>query len=261
MSEQTQKLVAFIYGVSIHYMADELWEGLNEQLGRGQGFVRALSSFNLQHDGMSDNDESVANMGADFHVPLGIGMDGIHPWKREYPIDAILEIYHGAGFPNVTRQSLTNCRLLFDLGLWAEKTFGKLLFPLFAEEGLLKNFPAAPMVAERCLDLPIGGIDDMAVWASWVWERIARWMDDGPPSNPAPRRLRESNRASIATQTREEWAKRLVTALEPLADHALALMSLSSGTQNLLLPILMTCRKALSIMVRSTPQTRACTQS
>ena len=27
----------------------------------------------------------------------------------------------------------------------------------------------------------IGGVDDMAVWASFLWDRIARWMDNGPP--------------------------------------------------------------------------------
>ena len=43
-------------------------------------------------------------------------------------------------------------------------------------------------MAERLLDLPIGGVDDMAVWTGWVWERIARWLDDGPPPNPGPRR-------------------------------------------------------------------------
>ena len=35
--------------VSVHYISDELWEGLNPQIGRGQGFVRTLSSFNLGH--------------------------------------------------------------------------------------------------------------------------------------------------------------------------------------------------------------------
>ena len=42
-------------------------------------------------------------------------------------------------------------------------------------------------MAERMLDLPIGGIDDMAVWTGFVWERIARWLDHGPPPNPEPR--------------------------------------------------------------------------
>jgi hypothetical protein len=74
--------VAFVFGVSVHYIADELWEGLNDQIGRGQGFVRTLSSFNLGHDGMSDNDESTANLAADFGVAWELNETGIHPWKR-----------------------------------------------------------------------------------------------------------------------------------------------------------------------------------
>lgn len=42
------------------------------------------------------------------------------------------------------------------------------------------------MVAERLVDLPIGGIDDMAVWASWVWQRLARWLNFGAPPLPPP---------------------------------------------------------------------------
>lgn len=71
-----------MFGVSVHYIADELWEGLNDQIGRGQGFVRTLSSFNLGHDGMSDNDESTANLAADFGVAWELNETGIHPWKR-----------------------------------------------------------------------------------------------------------------------------------------------------------------------------------
>ena len=84
----------------------------------------------------------------------------------------------------MTELSLYECKALFDLGLWAEKTFGSLLFVLYSD--VLKN---TPFVSERVLNLPIGGVDDMAVWASYVWERIARWMDNGPPANPPPRRF------------------------------------------------------------------------
>ena len=58
--------------------------------------------------------------------------------------------------------------------------FGQFLF----EEGYAKQ---VPLMAERMLDLPIGGVDDMAVWTGFVWERIARWLDNGPPAHPEPR--------------------------------------------------------------------------
>ena len=255
MGEGARRLAAFIFGVATHYATDELWEGLTPQLGRGQGMVRALSSFNLGHDGLSGDDEAVANMDADFHAPLGIGMGGIHPWKRDFPLDDAVAIYREyAGFPQVTRQSLANCRVLFDLGLWAEKSFGAMLFPVVAEMGAIPAFPPAPMVAERALELPLGGVDDAAVWASWVWERVARWMDEGPhrrrrrggavPSDrmrPTKPPTKRSTKRSTLTPTRgrgaaaaarrdgEGWAAQLVGALAPLQRDAHALMALDEA--------------------------------
>ena len=61
------------------------------------------------------------------------GRPGIKPWRRYFPAQDIVNIYHSIpGFGDVTLASITRCRVLFDLGLWAEKVFGQLLFQLFA---------------------------------------------------------------------------------------------------------------------------------
>ena len=38
-SSDTQRLVAFVFGLSVHYVTDEQWEGLTDQLSPGWGFV------------------------------------------------------------------------------------------------------------------------------------------------------------------------------------------------------------------------------
>ena len=191
-SPATQKVVAFTFGTAVHYITDETWEGLTAQLGRGQGMVRTVSSLNLGHPGQSDDDEGPANMAADFGVSFLMNETGIEPWRREYPMEDIVEIYklvpqlnppkgtHGLNYSNVTLVALEECKVIFDLGLWAEKAFGQILF----EAEYAKQ---VPLMAERMLDLPVGGIDDMAIWTGWVWERIARWLDSGPPAKPLPR--------------------------------------------------------------------------
>eukprot|EP00756_Hemistasia_phaeocysticola_P018054 Hpha_TRINITY_DN15571_c2_g14::TRINITY_DN15571_c2_g14_i1::g.106278::m.106278/K01127/E3.1.4.50; glycosylphosphatidylinositol phospholipase D len=235
-TEDTQKLVAFLYGVSVHYISDELWEGLNPQLGRGQGFVRFLSSFNLGHDGMSDNDESVANMASDFYVSWGFKETAIEPWKRYFPIDEIAEIYHRfkdtcgqdncQDFSDVTKTSLTECKLLFDLGLWAEKEFGQILFHTYAE---FSN--KVPMVAERLADMPIGGIDDMAVWAAWVWERVGRWLEKGAPAHTPPNKALFSSERPESKKPDEAdvWLRDWVRSLEPLRPLAAEMLALSGN--------------------------------
>eukprot|EP01063_Lacrimia_lanifica_P009765 TRINITY_DN16645_c0_g2_i1.p1 TRINITY_DN16645_c0_g2~~TRINITY_DN16645_c0_g2_i1.p1 ORF type:complete len:839 (+),score=228.63 TRINITY_DN16645_c0_g2_i1:48-2564(+) len=226
-SEETQRLVAFIFGVSVHYITDELWEGLTPQLGAGQGFVRTLSTMNLGHDGRTDNDEGVANLAADFYMSYALDERGVRPWKRDFPVKAIAEVYHQyAGFPDVTEASLAECVVLFDLGAWAEKAFGVLLFQLYAE--VVED---VPYVAERVLDLPLAGVDDLAVWAGWVWERVARWFDNGPPGAPPPRaRPGDPDGA---------WTRRFFNVFAPFKKHAAALQAIEdpSGIFRLVDPL------------------------
>ena len=208
---ETQQLVAFLFGTGAHYMADETWEGLTDQLGSGQGMVRVVSSFNLGHPGTSDDDETPANMAADFAVSWLLDESQILPWEREYPLESIVQIYRltptlkdgSKNYTDVTVEALEECKVLFDLGLWAEKVFGQVLFE---DEYAAK----VPVMAERLLDLPIGGVDDMAVWTGWVWERIARWLDDGPPPNPGPRRRLQA--ADPAPAGAVPWIVRFIEA-------------------------------------------------
>ena len=62
LTEDTEEFIAFIFGISTHYIADEIWEGLNDQLSFGQGFVRVLSAANLNGTGTTDNNEGPANV-------------------------------------------------------------------------------------------------------------------------------------------------------------------------------------------------------
>jgi hypothetical protein len=56
-TDATEKLVAFLFGNSVHYIADEFFEGLTSQMGRGQGMVEQLGAFDLNNSGIGDNSE------------------------------------------------------------------------------------------------------------------------------------------------------------------------------------------------------------
>ena len=126
---------------------DELWEGLMPQLGAGRDGASAVE-LQLGARWTRGDQELIANL------TLVSTRRSASAWtastlKRDFPLDDAVQIYREyAGFPQVTRQSLANCRVLFDLGLWAEKSFGA-LFPVVAEMGAIPAFPPAPMVAER----------------------------------------------------------------------------------------------------------------
>ena len=158
-SEDTTKLIAFLFGVSVHYAADKMWEGLSSQLVRGQGFTSLIGQLNLGDSGLGNDNESVSNMASDFLMPYLIGNGGVDPWKRYYPLEHVVNIYNLTG-RNVSLKDLEESKLVFDLALWAENTFGPLLVTAYSE--LYKH---APAVDERVIE-SIGGIDDMAFWAS-----------------------------------------------------------------------------------------------
>eukprot|EP01065_Artemidia_motanka_P006921 TRINITY_DN13382_c0_g1_i1.p1 TRINITY_DN13382_c0_g1~~TRINITY_DN13382_c0_g1_i1.p1 ORF type:complete len:624 (+),score=187.89 TRINITY_DN13382_c0_g1_i1:779-2650(+) len=91
-----------------------------------------------------------------------------------------------------------------------------------------------PMVAERVLDVPIGGIDDMAVWTSFVWERIARWLDNGSPALPPPNlhaALGKEGDVSADDSEADRWLRDWVRGLRSakMILAAPALLRLSGG--------------------------------
>eukprot|EP00943_MAST-04B_sp_MAST-4B-sp1_P000099 g99.t1 len=191
-NDETKKLVAFLFGVAVHYNADEIWEGLTDELQNGYGFIRALAIMNENSPGTSGALESPANFAADFYISYIYNLSNIKPWDRYFPLQDMVKVFHLTpknstnNYTDVTLQSLTNCRILFDLGcklLWATKEFGNFVFHLY-----VAKIKQLPFVAENVLNYPIGGLDYMCLRANYVWQRIARWLDVGAPTIPPPRK-------------------------------------------------------------------------
>ena len=191
LSERDEKLTAFIFGLSVHYVTDEVWEGLaSDQINR-RGFIELTNSMNRGKQGRGDMDEGIGNMGADFYASWILNESSVKPFSRYFPIDDLVEIYHetphawrppgnkgpAGNFTNVTKLMLSKCAVLFDLGLWALKSFGKILFPWWNRQKYM-----LPMHQEHLLDMPLSGIEDMASLVTFEWARIGSWIDQGPPS-------------------------------------------------------------------------------
>ncbi len=115
-------MVAFLFGVAVHYNADEIWEGLTDELQNGYGFIRALAIMNENSPGTSGALESPANFAADFYISYIYNLSNIKPWDRYFPLQDMVKVFHLTpknstnNYTDVTLQSLTNCRILFDLG-------------------------------------------------------------------------------------------------------------------------------------------------
>jgi hypothetical protein len=226
-----RNLTAFIFGVTVHYVTDELWEGLTTQL-LYSGMIELVDGLNL---GMEltkypDKKEMIGNEAADFYASWILKQTNISPWDRFFPVEDLVNIYHmlpeknygpGTGnFTNVTLKSLANCKIVFDLGLWATQSFGALLFPLQA-----RKMYHLPFVAEHVFDQPLSGLEDMAAMTSLAWNRIGSWLDKGPPPfSKIPLKTKEADAASdeddISTHT-------LLKSLQPFIKHVPKLMKIS----------------------------------
>ena len=97
---ETKSLVAFIFGISVHYVTDELWEGLAGALGSKRGFTEMLDAFNSGNSGqgtsgvpsgrrrqpgvsmvsVGNDAESLANFGGDFYAS----------WSLDERLEALL---------------------------------------------------------------------------------------------------------------------------------------------------------------------------
>jgi hypothetical protein len=78
----------------------------------------------------------------------------------------------------VTAASINDCHLLFFAGETAIKYLGFIVFHLETDN--------APFLVEHYRDLPLGGIDDNAVWTGRMWNRMASWIENGVPPGPPP---------------------------------------------------------------------------
>ncbi len=90
---------------------------------------------------------------------------------------------------NVTQTSIRHCHELFSAGSLAIKTLGPAAFAFETN--------AAPHLVERYIDWQLGGIEDMAIWSARMWDRMASWIENGPPPLPTTvpvRRLSHQHR-------------------------------------------------------------------
>ena len=200
-------LAAFIFGIAAHYVADELWEGLTGQLGHMRGFTEMVDAFQLGNAGHGNVAETVANFGGDAYAAWDLDESDISAWGRVFPLADVVQIYHATpkdgifrpnstNFTDVTLASLSNCRLLFDLGLWAMQSFGALLYSLY-NDGPAHHLP---MIQEALFEAPLAGVDDMAATTSFAWTRIAQWLSapNGPPLTPPKRSTAEMRSRAAA---------------------------------------------------------------
>ncbi|KAI9505514.1 hypothetical protein BX070DRAFT_232681 [Coemansia spiralis] len=163
-SQRAEQLVAFLFGIASHQVADELWHSLS---GLQDGFMLALS--NSTFNGEFGRAHDVLDVGGDFAMAHMDSLSYILD-KWTVPVDDVMAIYKEMGV-DVSRWRMNICITRQFYAMEAVKRFGRGLFPSYASR--------APMLTERLDDYYMGGLFSMATSTSDCWFSLVDWFNDG----------------------------------------------------------------------------------
>jgi glycosylphosphatidylinositol phospholipase D len=172
--EDGEKLIAFFMGVVSHSIADVMWHGLAFD-PQGYGLIETIGGFDYNGTGdLMSNAHSMADTGGEFLSHRQIDSEWFSPAKWRVPAYDLVKIFAMIN-DTITETQIYECQAIFTAGAEALIYIGDIVS--------LPMTDASPMFQDELLQMPVGGIDDMAVWTSYIWERFAEWVENGPPNS------------------------------------------------------------------------------
>nr|XP_041570161.1 phosphatidylinositol-glycan-specific phospholipase D isoform X4 [Taeniopygia guttata] len=173
--EATEKLVAFLFGIASHMVADVSWHSL----GIDQGFLKAMGEIDFH--GSYAEAHSVGDFGGD--VVSQFELDFSYLASSWYvPVKDLAAIYKEFyGKEVITESTIVECTHLLFFELHGERLLVGKLFPPFASK--------SPFLVEKFHEYFLGGVDDMAFWTNNIFELTSHMLENGTsdcylPENP-----------------------------------------------------------------------------
>ncbi|XP_071409603.1 phosphatidylinositol-glycan-specific phospholipase D isoform X3 [Pithys albifrons albifrons] len=171
----TEKLVAFLFGIASHMVADVSWHSL----GIDQGFLKAMGEIDFQ--GSYSEAHSAGDIGGD--VVSQFELDFNYLASNWYvPVKDLAAVYKEFyGKEIITESTITDCTFLLFLELHGERLAAAKLFPRYASK--------SPFLVEKFHEYFLGGVDDMAFWTNNIFELMSHMLENGTsacylPENP-----------------------------------------------------------------------------
>ncbi|KAG8133372.1 hypothetical protein E2320_011213 [Naja naja] len=180
--EATEKLVAFLFGIASHMVADVSWHSL----GIEQGFLRAMAaidfhgSYSQAHPTGDFGGDVLSQYELDFdylkascqvpknHCELESNVVLDEGDQRYVPVKDLLSIYEDYyGKEVITENTIVDCTYLQLLELYAEIIAVAKLYPIYANK--------SPFLVDKFYDYFLGGVDDMAFSSSNIFQ-LTSWM-------------------------------------------------------------------------------------
>ncbi|XP_034519396.1 phosphatidylinositol-glycan-specific phospholipase D isoform X2 [Ailuropoda melanoleuca] len=171
----TEKLVAFLFGITSHMVADVSWHSL----GIEQGFLRTMGAVDF-HDSYSKA-HSAGDFGGDVLSQFEFNFNYLA--RRWYvPIEDLLEIYKKLyGREVITKNAIVDCSYLQFMEMYGEMLAVSKLYPAYSRK--------SPFLVEQFQEYFLGGLDDMAFWSTNIYRLTSYMLENGTsdcilPENP-----------------------------------------------------------------------------
>ncbi|KAM3840568.1 LOW QUALITY PROTEIN: phosphatidylinositol-glycan-specific phospholipase D [Vipera latastei] len=159
--EATEKLVAFLFGIASHMVADVSWHSL----GIEQGFLQAMAAIDFH--GSYSQAHSTGDFGGDVLSQYELDFDYLKAsWY--VPVKDLLSIYEDYyGKEVITQNTIVDCTYLQLLDLYGEIIAVANLYPIYANK--------SPFLVDKFYDYFLGGVDDMAFSSNNILQ-LTSWM-------------------------------------------------------------------------------------
>ncbi|XP_054985447.1 phosphatidylinositol-glycan-specific phospholipase D isoform X2 [Sorex araneus] len=173
--KDTEKLVAFLFGITSHMVADVSWHSL----GIEQGFLQTMGAIDF-HGSYSE-----AHSTGDFGGDVLSQSEFNHNYLSRHwyvPVKDLLEIYKQLyGREVITHNAIVDCSYLQFLELYGEILAISKLYPTYSRK--------SPFLVEQFQDYFLGGLDDMAFWSTNIYRLTGFMLENGTsgcnlPENP-----------------------------------------------------------------------------
>ncbi|KAM5293790.1 phosphatidylinositol-glycan-specific phospholipase D isoform 3-T3 [Glossophaga mutica] len=173
--KDTEKLVAFLFGVTSHMVADVSWHSL----GVEQGFLRTMAAIDFH--GSYSAAHPAGDFGGDVLSQFEFNFNYL---SRDWyvPVEDLLGIYKKLyGREAITRNAIVDCTYLQFLEMYGEMLAVSKLYPTFSRK--------SPFLVEQFQEYFFGGLDDMAFWSTNIYRLTSYMLENGTrdchlPENP-----------------------------------------------------------------------------
>ncbi|XP_077209130.1 phosphatidylinositol-glycan-specific phospholipase D [Paroedura picta] len=186
--EPTEKLVAFLFGIASHMVADVSWHSL----GIEQGFLKAMAAIDFH--GSYSEAHSAGDFGGDVLSQYELDFNYLDPsWY--IPVKDLMSIYEEFyGQEIITEDTLIECTYLQYLEVYGEVLGVAKLYHIYARK--------SPFLVDKFHDYFLGGVDDMAFSSNNIFELTSHMLTNGTsgcfiPENPLYIQCRNEPRNTV----------------------------------------------------------------